>query len=220
MLSSRIYLKDTPQVRNSTLENSTYQISQRNNVSVHGADDIIISIHDASSSERIKLEQFIKDLFKRRHGANIQHFMPDLMALSRRDGSIMAVCGLRKADRESLFLERYLSSCIEDTISDLQGETVSRSAITEIGNLAVDQPENIRRLLASINLHLHKTNTDWAVFTGICTLKNALIKLNIPLLSLGVAHIDAIPPEERSDWGRYYQEKPEVMAIKRNSLLK
>jgi hypothetical protein len=197
-----------------------YQTCRKNNIALHGAEDIVATIHDASSSERIKLEQFIKTLFKSKHGANIQYFMPELMALSLRSGPLMAVCGLRKADQESLFLERYLESSIEKTISEIAGESIPRSAITEIGNLAVARPEYIRCLLASINLHLHKTDTDWAVFTGIRTLKNGLIKLNIPLLSLGMAHIDAIPYEDRSDWGGYYDEKPEVMAIKRNFLVR
>ncbi len=219
MLANRIIFEQ-PSAELTQENKSSYQTCRVSNIALHGAEDIVATIHDASSSERLKLEQFVKALFKSKHGANIQHFMPELMALSFRSGPLMAVCGLRKADQESLFLERYLTSSIEKTISDIAGETILRSAITEIGNLAVAQPEYIRCLLASINLHLHKTDTDWAVFTGIRTLKNALIKLNIPLLSLGMAHIDAIPYEDRSDWGGYYDEKPEVMAIKRNFLVR
>ena len=191
------------------------QISQKNNISLHSAGDIAVTMHDNASHERIKLEQFVKTLFKRSHDADIQYFMPDLMALTGDNGMLMAVCGLRKADQEPLFLERYLQFSIERTISSIEGDAVSRSTITEIGNLAVARPENIRCLLASINLYLHNSNTDWAVFTGIRTLKNALIKLNIPVLSLGQANIEAIPLNERSDWGSYYDEKPEVMAIRR-----
>jgi hypothetical protein len=224
MLASRNLFEQSSaeltQVSKPLVDISANRICHVNNIALHGAEDIIATIHDASSSERIKLEQFVKALFKSKHGANIQYFMPDLMALSLRNGPLMAVCGLRKANQGPLFLERYLASSIEKTISDIAGETISRSAITEIGNLAVAQPEYVRCLLASINLHLHKTDTDWAVFTGIRTLKNALIKLNIPLLSLGMAHIGAIPQEAQSDWGSYYDEKPEVMAIKRNFLVR
>ncbi len=220
MLASRIFFEQFPEeltkVNKSLLDNHAQQIiNQASNVALHGPDDVIATIHDVSSSERIALENFVRNLFKKTHGANIQHFMPELMALSERSGALMAVCGLRNADSEPLFLEHYLESSIEKTISDIVGETVSRSNITEIGNLAVAQPENIRCLLASINLYLHKTNTDWAVFTCIRSLKNALIKLNIPLQSLGMAHIDALPYEEQSNWGSYYEEKPEVMTIKR-----
>jgi len=216
MLASRVFFEQSPEELTKSERFLFDRISPENNIALHGADDITITIHDISSPERSKLEEFIKNLFKSAHGANIQYFMPELIALSGRDGKLKAVCGLRKADQEVLFLERYLASSIEETISKIEGETISRSAITEIGNLAVAQPENIRCLLACINLYLHKSKTDWAVFTGIRSLKNALIKLNIPLLSLSNACIDFIPPDEQSDWGSYYDEKPEVMAIKRN----
>ena len=216
MLANRFSLEDSAYNLNTlALNRFSSQTSKRNNIALLGAGDITVTMHDNASQERIKLERFVKTLFKRSHDAEIQYFMPDLMALSEQDGMLMAVCGLRKADQEPLFLERYLQFNIENTISNIEGNAVSRSAITEIGNLAVARPENIRCLLASINLYLHQTNTDWAVFTGIRTLKNALIKLNIPVLSLGQASIEAIPLNERSDWGSYYEEKPEVMAIKR-----
>jgi len=219
MLANRIFLDQSTEavmkVEGSIVDSSAHQIIQSSNIALHFADDISVTIHDTSSSERKKLEGFVKKLFSNTHGANIHYFMPDLMALSGQDGKLMAVCGLRKADQEALFLERYLASSIEVTISEIEGKVISRSVITEIGNLAVSQPEKIRCLLASINLHLHKTNTDWAVFTCIRSLKNALIKLNIPLLSLGIARIDSIPTDEQSDWGSYYDENPEVIAIKR-----
>ena len=216
MLANKFSSEDTAYNLNAlALDRFSSQISKRNNIALHGAGDITVTMHDSASQERIKLERFVKTLFKRSHNAEIQYFMPDLMALSEQDGILMAVCGLRKADQEPLFLERYLQLSIENTIANIEGEAVSRSTITEIGNLAVARPENIRCLLASINLYLHQTNTDWAVFTGIRTLKNALIKLNIPVLSLGQASIEAIAVNERSDWGSYYDEKPEVMAIKR-----
>jgi hypothetical protein len=216
MLASRVFFEQSPEELTKSEKFIFDRISPVHNIALHGADDITITIHDITSPERSKLEGFIKNLFKCAHGANIHYFMPELMALSRKDGKLMAVCGLRKADQGPLFLERYLALSIEETLSAIEGKKVIRSTISEIGNLAVAQPENIRCLLASINLHLHKTNTDWAVFTGIRSLKNALIKLNISLLSLSSAHIDFIPPDEQSDWGSYYEEKPEVMAIKRN----
>lgn len=196
-------------------ENSTSYQTGVNNIVLHGAENVVVTVHNVASSERIQLEQFVKALFKATHDANIHYFMPDLLALSKQDGALMAVCGLKKANHGALFLERYLISNIEETISSIADEAVSRDAITEIGNLAVDHPENIRLLLACINLYLHKTNTDWAVFTGIRSLKNALIKLNIPVVTLGLASINCIPESERNDWGSYYAENPEVMAIKR-----
>lgn len=216
MLNSQFQLEQpTTDFENVFLDLSARQTKLKNNVALHGPDDLVVTIHNSASLERIRLERFVKALFKRAYSADINYFMPELLALNKHDGTLLAVCGLRKANQEALFLERYLTSSIEDTISTIEKKVVSRDAITEIGNLAVARPQNIRFLLACINLYLHKTNTDWAVFTGIRSLKNALIKLNIPVLTLGSAQINCIPEEERGDWGSYYAEKPEVMAIKR-----
>ena len=50
---------------------------------------------------------------------------------------------------------------------------------------------------------------------GIPSLRNALSKLNMRLLPLGQASLAHLPENERAAWGRYYDEKPQVMAVKR-----
>jgi len=217
MLAKQIILNESiNSVINSTTDRPLSS-NKQSNICLHGSGDIVASVHSPSSPERARLEAFIKEAFKRAHGASIHYFMPELMSLHRTDGTLMATCGLRPAGYEPLFLERYLSSSVEQVLSDIGGTGISRHGITEIGNLAVAKPENIRCLLACINLYMHRTDTEWAVFTGTRSLKNALVKLNMPLLSLGHARIDHIPPEERGHWGKYYEENPEVLAIKRTT---
>jgi hypothetical protein len=118
MLASRVFFEQSPEELTKSERFLFDRVSPVNNIALHGADDITITIHDITSPERSKLEEFIKNLFKCAHGANIQSFMPQLMALSGQNGKLMAVCGLRKADQGPLFLERYLSSSIEETLSD------------------------------------------------------------------------------------------------------
>ena len=77
------------------------------------------------------------------------------------------------------------------------------------------EPANVRSLLASISIYLHSTDSEYAVFTGISTLRNSLTKLNMPLQLLGEANIACIPEHERAAWGTYYNERPQVMAIHR-----
>jgi hypothetical protein len=184
-------------------------------VCMHSANEIQITLHHVQSAFREPLEQYIKTLFLEKHNAQIHHFLPTLMALSNQDKQLLAVCGLSSAHENTLFLECYLDQPIEQILSTISGKSISRHHITEIGNLAVASPENIRCLLTSIHLQLHKTDAEWAVFTGIRSLKNALTKLNIPTISLGVAKLDSLPEHERKSWGSYYDENPEVLAIQR-----
>jgi len=139
------------------------------------------------------------------------------MSLRSEQGELLAVCGLRHAEESKLFLETYLDQPVETVLSSSSGHTVARQAIVEIGNLAVAQRAHIRSLLASVSLYLHGTSKDWAVFTGNPTLRNSMAKLSFPLHLLAEAKLTALPEHERADWGSYYDEQPQVMAVCRKA---
>lgn len=184
-------------------------------IRLHGAHEIVTNISGPDAEDREELETFIRDVFFRAHQAHITHFMPRLMSLRDNQGRLLAVCGLRHASESPLFLETYLDKPIEKVLSQRVGTEISRADILEVGNLAVAEPANARSLLASVSVYLHGTSTQWAVFTGIPSLKNSLIKLNMSLEVLGKAELQALPEHEWADWGNYYDENPQVMAIRR-----
>ena len=186
-------------------------------IHLHSAENVHTSISGPEAEDRAELEQFVHRIFSKAYDANVKEFMPQLMSLRNAGGELLAVCGLRHAENNSLFLERYLQQPVEHVISAQSGQLVVRNDIVEIGNLAVAHPETVRSLLASISLYLHGTSTTWGVFTGIPSLRNALSKLNMHLLPLGWASLAHLAENERADWGRYYDEKPQVMAVKRLS---
>lgn len=184
-------------------------------IHLHGVQPVTTSISEPDAPDRQELEQFIRAMFKRVHNAEINHFMPKLMSVRDANGNLLAVCGLRHADQGKLFLETYLDAPIETLLSQHNNINIARAAILEVGNLAVAEPASIRSLLASISLYLHSTHAEWAVFTGISALRNSLTKLNMSLQPLGEANIKRIPEHERAAWGTYYNERPQVMAIRR-----
>ena len=184
-------------------------------VLLHALPPVITAISELDAPDRQELEAFIRATFKRVHNAEISHFMPKLMSVRDVDGKLLAACGLRHADQGALFLETYLDSPVETLLSQYHRSHISRDVILEVGNLAVSAPENVRSLLASISVYLHGTHAEFAVFTGISTLRNSLTKLNMPLQLLGEANINRIPAHERAAWGSYYNERPQVMAIRR-----
>lgn len=184
-------------------------------IHLHGVQPVVTAISEPDAIDRYELESFIRAIFKRSHNAEISYFMPKLMSVRDVNGNLLAVCGLRHADQGKLFLETYLDAPIETVLSQHNNAQISREAILEVGNLAVAEPANVRSLLASISVYLHSTHSEWAVFTGISTLRNSLTKLNMSLQSLGEANIERIPEHERAAWGSYYNERPYVMAIRR-----
>jgi len=184
-------------------------------VFVHGAREMTTKFSDANAPGRELLEGFIRKVFKRAYGAEIRHFLPRLMSLSDRESGLLAVCGLRQASAGPLFLEHYMDQPVESLLSERVGSEIARDAIVEVGNLAVAEPGLARQLLAGVIDHLHGTAAQWAVFTGIPSLRNSLTKLNVQIEVLCEATPDRLPETEQADWGTYYDQKPQVMAVRR-----
>ena len=167
------------------------------------------------AADRVEVEQFIRGIFFQACGAKVRFFLPVLMSLRDLDGCLIAACGIRNAGRERLFLENYMDRPVEQILSERVGSPVLRSDIVEIGNYSVAETGLSRLLISAIFDQLHATSKQWAVFTAIQLVRNALIKQNIFPRVLCDADIESLPQEEQSEWGDYYEQKPQVMAIRR-----
>jgi hypothetical protein len=167
-----------------------------------------------AGARRRETEAFIADAFARAHGARIAHFMPVLLAMrGAQDGRVAAACGLRAASGAALFLEHYLDGAVEQAMHAATGVRTLRSAIAEIGNLAVAPPASARQLIAALTRFLAPTPFEWVVFTALPSLRNAFARLGVPVAQLGEARPDRLPPALRADWGSYYDAGPRVCAV-------
>jgi len=185
------------------------------NVYLHFPEKVRISVTGPDAPDRRQQEAFIREKFQLAHNAEIHHFMPEFLTLQNTDNQLVAICGMRSARNQALFLEQYLELPIEQVLSLQTGKAIRRESIIEVGNLAISSPSHIRKLLASLNTHLHTTDAEWVVFTGIASLYNSLIKLNIPMYILANADVIRLPAEQRSAWGSYYHQCPQVIAVPR-----
>lgn len=174
---------------------------------------IHFSGHDAA--DRAEVEQFIASIFYQACGAKVRFFLPVLMSLRDLNGKLMAACGIRSAGSEPLFLENYTDKPIEQILSERIGSTVQRNDIVEIGNYSVAEMGMSRMLIGAIFAQLHATSKQWAVFTAIQLVRNGLIKQNIFPRVLCDADIRHLPLEDQSEWGSYYEQNPQVMAVRR-----
>lgn len=87
---------------------------------------------------RAEAENFIREVFSRRYGAQITAFAPRLLLLEQ-DGRVIAATGWRAAGDTALFLERYLDLPIENAMAALADQPVARDRIVEVGNLAAEK---------------------------------------------------------------------------------
>jgi hypothetical protein len=166
-----------------------------------------------TSRERSEAEQFIRSSFIRAYGAHLTRFSPLLMSLRYQD-KLLAVCGLRYARIEPLFLETYLDSAIELVVSTAVGETIPREAVIEVGNLAVARAGIARPLIIRLTSHLHQVGASWAVFSAVPSLRNSFMRLGIPLVQIAPADRNRLPPGAQKEWGTYYDAAPQVTAVR------
>ena len=175
-----------------------------------------ITAHTVTKDARCRgeVEAFIHEVFKRAYGANVTQFMPKLVALRDQNGVLMAAFGLRDAAKEPLFLERYLDAPVEQVFSERFNRAITRDQITEIGNLAVANPRNAGILIAHVIQHSLEIGVEWCVATAHHTLQNGLIKGGRDVYALHPADKNRLTADELATWGSYYDNQPQVVAVR------
>lgn len=158
---------------------------------------------------RCTFETFIQQRFHKSHGADIRHFMPELFGMSDVYGTLSAVVGVRLASSGPLFLEGYLDESIEPLISAAAGQSVARTSVVEVGNLAASDTGSARLSIIVMTYLLAMGGLEWVAFTGSLGLVNSFHRLGLKPVTLCAAD-PARLGEERHAWGSYYESKPWV----------
>jgi len=122
-----------------------------------------MSLHRALPDEprRPLFEDFIQQRFRKAHGADIRHFMPQLFGMSNASNELCAVAGIRMASVGQLFLERYLDESIDPLISAAADHPVDRAGIVEVGNLAASDTGSARMSIIAITYLLAMGGLEW-----------------------------------------------------------
>jgi hypothetical protein len=163
------------------------------------------------SPERHRVTQYIADQFKAAHQANIHDFMPLLLSM-RCQGQFKAVSGVRPAAGHELFLEQYLGQPVEAVLSQMSAGPVERRKIMEVGNLVATQNGASQLVFLLLTALLHRCDFEWVVFTGTPVVIRGLERLGFRLEKLGDADPAKLTSSKLSDWGRYYEQRPQVVA--------
>ncbi|MDT8318953.1 MAG: thermostable hemolysin [Xanthomonadales bacterium] len=171
----------------------------------------VFAAHAQSSPERTHAEQYIAARFHAAHGADIRDFMPVLLTM-RCHGRTTAATGIRAAAQQPLFLEQYLPGPIEQVLGDMTGETIQRTNIAEIGNLAATQSGSSYLLFIVLSAILEQARFDWVVFTATPRVRKMLGRLGLRVHVLCAADPACLTRSAAAEWGRYYASGPQVLA--------
>jgi hypothetical protein len=172
------------------------------------SDLLLVSRHE--NKEMVK--QFAEARFKAAYNADVNDFLPNMLALLNNQLSIQASVGYQSAAENRLYLEHYLDQPIESAIAkQLNISTPQRSEILEVGNLASLSPGATRRLILNLACHFQKQGYKWLAITATSHVKNSFEKLNVGLDLHRVCKAKASAVvDTNSNWGSYYEHNPEV----------
>jgi len=167
---------------------------------------------NTTSPRRAGIEAFIGERFAVQHQARIRHFLPCLLSLEDGSGQLLGAVGLRSASSGPLFLERYLHQPVEQAMARHPLPLApQRKQLVEVGNLAASSPGAARLLIVTLTDLLVALGFRWVCFTGTQALLNSFQRLGLTPVALGPANPDCLG-DEQADWGRYYDNHPQVMA--------
>lgn len=159
---------------------------------------------------RAEFERFIEARFEQAFGARVLRHYPLVTALCAEDGSILAAAGVRFAEDEPLFLERYLDAPIEQAVAEAFERPVARDSVVEIGSLASDTPAASLQLFSALSAWLaSERGRRFAVATARPDLQRLLGRAGFELRAMGEADPARLGDGAR-DWGSYYDRTPQV----------
>lgn len=161
-----------------------------------------------AQQERTSLEAFIAYVFKQHYNADIAAYCRKLLGIRDGAGQWAAAAGINLADEGPLFLEHYLDSPVEDVISRMVGQPVSREEIAEVGNLAALQAGSTRKLIVKLTETLQANQRPWVCFTATRSLINSFNKLGLSPVIMVAADSSRVP--NPAAWGSYYDHQPQV----------
>lgn len=193
---------------------TAYQLREFAKTKRYTMQEIHAFIVRQNHTHRREVEHFIHDVFAACYGASVSHFMPVLIALRDADGNLMAAFGMRDAAQGPLFLEQYIEQPIERLLSEQLHQTIVRDDITEIGNLAVANPRNAGILIAHVIQQSLAMQVKWCVATAHRSLQNGLIKGGRDVFGLHAADVCKLPKDEQALWGSYYDNQPQIIAVR------
>lgn len=161
------------------------------------------------SYDRAAVESYIHKRFAEVHGAEVTHFLTNIISL-RCAGEYTAAVGLASASSGKLFAEQYLDAPIEQVIGNKLGLQVARDQIVEIGNLVSTWKGSSLLLFIAIGEVMKRLGYHYVMFTGTREVKALLARLRYMPVVLADAD-PSVLPDGGASWGSYYTNQPQVM---------
>ncbi len=168
-----------------------------------------ISLYVEGCSGRQELERYVSRKYLQVHNAHVNEYLPILVGIH--DGSeLVGVFGLRPGRYRPMFLEQYLDGPIEQQVASISKQPVDRSALMEIGNLAITRKGYGPLAMVLMAMSLAEADYEWMVFTVTEQVERLMKYLGFEPHYLVSADPDRLKGDQLL-WGSYYENNPRVM---------
>ncbi len=173
-----------------------------------------IRIASKFSNDWNKAQDLVNEKYKRTFGADVLP-NPDYFVVcvlpseeSDSDTQIVACAGLTLTSTAPLFSEQYLDEPIEQLISRLEGKSVSRNAIVEIGSLASRKNEIGIELVEILSIIIWCLGKRYVLCTATKQLRRILSSLNLLFEPIQLSDYQRLGENVKEKWGKYYDKQP------------
>jgi len=163
-------------------------------------------------ARRASVERFIEEVYQRRFQAQPAQYPPKLVAQFLTGGQVICAAGIRE-QADGYFSEYYLPSSIDVILSDHTSCAIGRDRVFEVTTLAGNVCGAATHFIEDIVNSGFDQGFEWAFFTATRRLAMLLRRIGIDLVPLAKADRSRVPGPHA--WGTYYDQNPEVFAVKR-----
>jgi len=164
-----------------------------------------------SEFARTRVLHFIRNRFRSCFGAVVDDDSPTLVGVFDGTGTLTAAFGLRDS-ASGFFCERYLGEPIEVALTRALCRDVDRRQTVEVTHLCARTTGVLPQLVTTLPNALIRKGARYMTCTATDRLANFFERRGLQPITLADAHAAVLSPEERSRWGRYYAERPRVLA--------
>lgn len=171
---------------------------------------MVVVVLRAGDPLRAEAEALARRMFRLRHGAEVSHLPPRLLAALSPAGRPVAVAGLRDC-ADGFFSESYLDRPVEREIGAAAGAAPLRESVLELTALAAERTAPLLCLFrAAVGVGVSE-GREWGLFTATAAIRGMASRLGLPLLELAVARRERMSAP--GAWGAYYEQDPRVCAV-------
>ncbi len=163
------------------------------------------------SAEKDQVNSHVKKCFAEIYGAQVKTFEPYILSTFNERGIVATIGFQPAATKKPLFLESYLDTPVEQTLTKCLNQPIDREKIVEVGNLSSSHKGSASRILFILSVAiLHQAGFKWVTFTATKQVQRLLGKLNLETLPICEANPKRLA-DQGASWGSYYDDKPMVV---------